>query len=64
MSPSDQTVVFTATRHHVDYLNELYAADRDDREQLEGDDVYTIPHYDNINCIQVAFQITLSQNNL
>ena len=21
------------------------AADRDDREQLEGDDVYTIPHY-------------------
>ena len=23
VSPSDQTVVFTATRHHVDYLNEL-----------------------------------------
>ena len=61
VSPSDQTVVFTATHHHVDYLNELYAADRDDREQLEGHDVYTIPHYDNINCIRVAFQITLSQ---
>ena len=42
MSPSDQTVVFTATRHHVDYLNELYAADRDNGEQLEGDDVYTM----------------------